>query len=43
LVPLNLRYVDDQTPRLHQAEAPTDLVTAFTQWRQLLNVSRQSH
>ncbi|HEY4019352.1 MAG TPA: hypothetical protein VGM75_11740 [Pseudonocardiaceae bacterium] len=43
LVPLYLRYVDDQTPRLHQAEAPTDLVTAFTQWRQLLNVSRQSH
>lgn len=36
LLPLYRHYVDDQTRRLGRANAPADLVTAFTQWRERL-------
>jgi hypothetical protein len=36
LLPLYRHYVDDQTRRLAAANAPADLVTAFTHWRERL-------
>ncbi len=36
LLPLYRHYIDDQIGHLRRAEAPPDLVTAFTDWRQRL-------
>lgn len=36
LVPLYLGYLDDQLPRLRDAGAPDELITAFSGWRQRL-------
>jgi hypothetical protein len=36
LIPLYQHYIDDQALRLPRANAPTSIVTAFTQWRHRL-------
>lgn len=36
LFPLYRHYIDDQTRRLRRANAPADLITAFTHWRERL-------
>jgi hypothetical protein len=36
LLPLYRHYIDDQTRHLRRADAPADLVTAFTHWRERL-------
>ncbi|UJW28348.1 hypothetical protein L3Q67_24020 [Saccharothrix sp. AJ9571] len=36
LLPLYRYYIDDQVPRLREAGAPAELVTAFVRWRERL-------